>query len=809
MSMINSQHSLKRRMVLLEERLAAVDTEKAALLAEMEALQTQLTEEERHRTAAMVPVTQFSPEEKIRIFMNFFRGREDVFPKRWDNAKTGKSGYAPACRNEWVKGVCGKPQVKCGECPNQAFIPVSADIARKHLAGDGTGTYARDHTIGIYPMLKDETCWFLAADFDNEHWQRDAAAFLDTCHRRNVPASLERSRSGNGGHVWIFFSEPVTASEARRMGAALITETMERCPEIGFESYDRFFPNQDTMPAGGFGNLIALPLQRQPREKGNTLFLDEHFEPYPDQWAYLASVRRMTPAEVSAIVSDAAMRGRILGVRMPLEEEDEKPWEARPSRIRPDIPTDQKLPESIDLMLGNQLYIAKADLAPALKNKLIRLAAFQNPEFYLAQAMRMSTFGKPRIIACAEDFPQHIGLPRGCTDDALALFKSLGIKAKVEDKRYAGNALQTQFIGELMPEQQRAAKTMLKYETGVLAATTAFGKTVLAAHIIAARKTNTLVLVHRRQLMEQWIARLQTFLDIPHDQIGMIGGGKRKLTGVIDVALIQSMVRKNTVDDIVADYGQLIVDECHHLSAVSFESVARAFKGKYVLGLTATATRKDGHHPIIFMQCGPIRYKVDAKQQAVLRPFTHQMITRTTALQFTLPGEQKPAIQQLYAAVAADEARNSMIFEDVLKALEAKRCPLILTERKDHAAALAERLSKFCKHVIVMVGGQAAKQRALIKERLATIPESEERLIIATGRYIGEGFDDARLDTLFLAMPISWHGTLAQYAGRLHRLHHAKKQVIIYDYVDAAIPMLAKMAEKRRKGYERLGYQIA
>ncbi len=291
-------------------------------------------------------------------------------------------------------------------------------------------------------------------------------------------------------------------------------------------------------------------------------------------------------------------------------------------------------------------------------------------------------------------------------------------------------------------------------------------------------------------------------------KIGMIGGGKRKPTGGIDVALVQSLVRKNIVDNIVAAYGQLIVDECHHLSAISFEAVAQAFKGKYVLGLTATATRKDGHHPIIFMQCGPIRYKVDAKQQAALRPFTHQVITRPTSLQFILPGEQKPTIQQLYAAVAADEARNLMLFEDVLKALEAKHNPLILTERKDHAAALAERLSKFCKHVVVMVGGQTAKQRALVREQLAAIPESEERLVIATGRYIGEGFDDARLDTLFLAMPISWHGTLAQYAGRLHRLHHAKKQVIIYDYVDAAIPMLSKMADKRRKGYERLGYQV-
>ncbi len=319
-----------------------------------------------------------APEEKIVLFMDLFQGRRDFFPKRWDNQKTGKSGYSPACQNEWVRGVCKKPQIKCSECLNQAFIPVTEQVIRKHFTGEKIGDSRRDYTIGVYPMLKDETCWFLAVDFDKEQWKRDASAYLETCRIRNVPASLERSRSGNGGHIWIFFSEPIPASDARKMGAALLTETMERYPGIGFESYDRFFPNQDTMPSGGFGNLIALPLQYQPRKKGNSVFLNENFEPYADQWGYLSSLRRMRSEEVRVIVEEASSKGRILGVRMLLAEDEEKPWEMSPSRIKSDIPIDQKLPESIEVILNNQIFISKKNIPPALMNKLIRLAAFQN-----------------------------------------------------------------------------------------------------------------------------------------------------------------------------------------------------------------------------------------------------------------------------------------------------------------------------------------------------------------------------------------------------------------------------------------------
>lgn len=467
------------------------------------------------------------------------------------------------------------------------------------------------------------------------------------------------------------------------------------------------------------------------------------------------------------------------------------------------------LPKSITIVLGNQIFIAKNGLPPYLINKLVGLAAFQNPEFYKAQAMRLPVFNKPRIISCAEHFSAHIGLPRGCFDECVELLKSLNIDVVIEDKRNLEKGLKLEFLGELTAEQKKASAALLKYDTGVLSATTAFGKTVVGAFMIAKRQTTTIVIVHRVQLMEQWIERLKAFLNITDKQIGVICGKKRKPSGIVDVAVMQSLIKKNKVYDIVANYGQVIVDECHHISAISFEEVVKSCKSKYMLGLTATATRKDGHQPIVFMQCGPIRYTVNAKQQAKLRSFSHRAIIKNTRFHFLAIDEQKITIGQIYAEMIVSNERNQLIFNDVLAALKLGRSPLLLTERKEHVIYFAEAFSKFCKNIVVMVGGQSSKQLKAVTAQLSSIPDNEERLLIATGKYIGEGFDDKRLDTLFLTMPISWHGTLAQYAGRLHRAHQDKKEVIVYDYVDNNVAMLAKMAEKRMKGYTNLGYSIS
>ncbi|REE90631.1 hypothetical protein A8990_106136 [Paenibacillus taihuensis] len=739
-----------------------------------------------------------TPMEKIQLFRSLFRGRDDLYPNRWEN-KAGKSGYSPACQNEWTF-VCKKPQIKCSDCSHREFIPVTDETISNHLDAKF------NRTIGIYPMLEDEKCWFLAIDFDKHNWKQDAAAVMDTCRQSKVPAALERSRSGNGGHIWIFFDQSIEASLARKFGCALLTRTMETRYELGLDSYDRLFPNQDTLPRGGFGNLIALPLQGGPRKDGNTVFIDENFTPYEDQWSFLSGLSKMTLAEVQNRVHELTRNSSLLNVGTWDDTMDEdKPWEKQQPDMD-EVLVNLPLPPKVYLVHSNMIYVEKNGLPVKFMNQIRRLASFQNPDFYKTQAMRLPTYGKPRVISCTEDYSKHIALPRGCLQLVINLFEKHDVELVITDERNKGIEVDVNFTGQLSILQDAAARSILAHDTGILSATTAFGKTVVGASIIASRKVNTLILVHRRELMDQWKERLATFLDRSPQDIGIIGGGKEKRTGIVDIAVIQSLNNKGQIKDYITEYGQIIVDECHHISAFSFEQVLKKANAKYVVGLTATPTRQDGQQPIVLMQCGPIRTRIDAKSQAYVRGFEHKVLPRYTTFQLSIQ-TPTPSIQTIYQELIEDEARNELIFDDILKCLEEGRSPILLTERTAHVEYFEKKLDNFAKNVIVLRGGMGKKQREELRQRIASIPDTEERVFIATGKLIGEGFDDARLDTLFLVHPISWKGSLQQYAGRLHRSHANKQEVRIYDYIDIQVPLLMSMYKKRVKGYRAMGYR--
>jgi len=789
-----------------QARLAGLDSEREVVSARLQALRAELNSlvaeplppySLSHLPSKTLPAT---PSEKIALFRSLFRGRDDVFARMWTSRRTGRTGYSPVRRGDWQERFRGKNRLSESKLPNEAFVPLTDQVLLDHLQGR--------HVIGMYPLLTDETCCFLAVDFDKQSWMEDVAAFINTCQRADIAAAVERSRSGNGAHVWFFFTAPVTASAARKMGCYLLTETMARRHELSMKSYDRLFPNQDTLPRGGFGNLIALPLQHGPRQEGNTVFLNNQLVPHGDQWAYLASLKRLEPGTVEAVAREASREGQVIGVRMSeMSDEEASPWTRLPSRRKRQAHLTEPLPKTVSSVLVQRLFVEKAGLPSALLNQIKRLAAFQNPEFYKKQSMRLSTAITPRVIACAEELPNHIALPRGCLEDLRDLLREYYVALKVEDRREEGETLELRFTGSLTPLQERAAAAMLKHDFGVMVAPPGVGKTVVGAYLIAARARNTLVLVHRKPLLEQWAAQLSLFLGVEPRAIGQIGGGKHKPNGRLDLAMLQSLGRKGQVDDLVAGYGHVLIDECHHLPAVFFERVLAEVRARYVTGLTATPYRRDGHQPIIHMQCGPVRFSVSSRSHDARRPFLQNLVCRETRFQAAgLDGSA--GIQEIYAAIAADEDRNQLILDDLVAALKEGRSPILLMERRDHVKYFAARLRGVVRHLVVRQGGMTPKERRKAQGELADIPNSAERLVLATGRYIGEGFDDARLDTLFLAMPVSWRGTLVQYTGRLHRPHPGKTEVRIYDYVDREVPMLRRMFEKRLRGYRAIGYLL-
>jgi len=792
--MTASERSLPcTRSTLKPESLAVRQAENERLIALLEAngIEWRLAPE----PATSPPQTEssrLSTEAKVAIFRRRFRGRTDVYPVRWESKTTGKSGYAPACANEWRAGVCEKPRIKCGGCRNRSLIPLSDAAIYAHLAGD--------HTIGVYPLLEDDSCYFLAIDFDEAEWREDVRAFAGSCTDLGVPVAIETSRSGNGAHAWIFFANRVSARDARRLGTAIISHTCARARQLELSSYDRLFPNQDTIPKGGFGNLIALPLQKKPRENGSTVFVDSDLRPQPDQWEFLASIQPMSPHDIEPTIVRATGGVHPLDVTFIDDEDLATPWK-RDTRSLAKIPG--ATPKSLTVTLANLVYFEKAELSQPLANRLIRLAAFQNPEFYRAQAMRLSVWDKPRVIGCAENYPRHIALPRGCLHAAQDLLRENAIRCDLRDERNAGEPIDARFIGTLRIDQEAAAAAMLHYDVGVLCAPTAFGKTVTAAAMIGRRGVNTLVLVHRTELLKQWQERLQTFLGVGGSMIGTIGGGKAKPTGKIDIAVMQSLSRQGEVNALVENYGHVIVDECHHVGAVSFDAILKRCKAKYVLGLTATPIRRDGQQPIIFMQCGPIRHTAARPADA---PHDLQVLPRSCFARIDLPPES--GIQAVFRHLANDRARTAAIAAEIRKAFDQGRKVLVLTERTEHLDAIRAALGIEVPLPFVLHGRMSRKQRAMLIAELDALPPDAPRILLATGKLVGEGFDHPPLDTLVLAMPVSWKGTLQQYAGRLHREHATKTDVRIIDFVDTGHRALLRMWDKRQRGYRAMGYSI-
>jgi superfamily II DNA or RNA helicase len=801
------QHEwLIERQQLLEriKELEAENTELRKRLGE------DVTPTEKKPTA----MQNLSLQEKVDLFRSLFKGREDVFARRWYSKTSGKAGYQPVCQNEWTP-MCDKRTFKCADCPNRHFSPLTDNDIYRHLEGkDADG---RD-VIGLYVLNEDNTCHLLCTDFDDkncEHgYNNDVLAFIDVCRSWNIPCSVERSRSGNGAHVWIFFDNPVLAVKARRLGNAILTEAMSRNGKISFKSYDRFFPNQDTMPEGGLGNLVALPLQGNARKHGNSVFVDENFEPYPDQWEFLLNVGKLSEQLLEDILKKTA---NIQPLGELSKTSESKPWETpMPKEIgRSDFSSE------VIIIRSNMLYIPLNQLSSKVLNHLKRIASFRNPEFYSKQALRLSTYQTPRIISCADIDDEYLALPRGCEDAVIALLREKDVPYRIEDKCNHGKPISVQFNGVLRDNQQEAVNVLASNSNGVLSATTAFGKTVTAIGLIAKHGVNTLVLVHTKALLDQWVKALEQFLTIdtipeenerkrkrrkPLSPIGTLSSTGNKLHGIIDIALMQSCISDNEVKTFVKEYGMVIADECHHVSAVNFEQILKTVNARYVYGLTATPIRKDGHQPIIFMQCGPIRYSADAKAQMLSQSFERLLVPRFTPFRPIVGSDL--SYTKVAQQLAEDEYRNLFIVKDVIEVLKEGRSPIILTSRTSHVSILAELLKPHCPNVITLIGSESTKDKRQKMEHLQSIPSSEQLVIVATGKYVGEGFDHARLDMLFLVSPVAWKGIVAQYAGRLHREYEGKQDVQIYDYIDIRVPVCESMYRKRLKGYASIGYRI-
>jgi len=799
-SIERSGPSREAKIAELRRRVDSLDAEKLVLEKELQRLQRLELPEMEFVAPEPVGPMSLRPHEKIALFLNLFAARRSVFPKLWENVTTGKRGYSPACDNEWRPGICRKPQIKCAECPHQRFPALDERTAEAHLRGL--------HTIGTYAIREDDSCIFLAADFDGEGWKEDIAAYCNAARKTGVEVSIERSRSGNGAHAWIFFLEPVPAILARRLGTILLAKASAAHPTMGLGAYDRLFPNQDTLPAGGFGNLIALPLANGPRKDGNTVFLDSQLEPHADQWSYLAGVRRLSRPALDEVL------GRMAPLNpLPANERSTNSnFSLQSDEITLDLSRPVVAPGSIvgdlTIRLDSRLHIPRSiPIAPLAALK--RLATFANPVFHEKLRLRFPTYDTPRFIIAGEWHPDRLLLPRGTMDAALGILESAGASITLQDARTEGTRVRWRFGGQLRPGQQAAVEEMTKHDFGVLCAPPGAGKTVMGCALIARHRTSTLVLVHRSLLLEQWRQEAERFLGLKRKEIGFWRGRSSRLTRRLDIAMLPSLARKEDFSSVFEGYGLVIVDECHHVPAVSFEALLKACATRKIVGLTATPKRKDGLEKLLHLQCGPIRHTVIGPNDEIIPKTVY--VRRSS---FHIPGDQgsRPTIHAIWQALVEDADRMKQIVADVRSCLEEGRCPLVLSDRKSHLAALEEALKAEIGLPDIAIyrleSGIGKKLRVKMREEIDHRFETGGKFVLlSTASLVGEGYDLPRLDTLILAMPLSFKGRLVQYAGRLHRPHDDKREIRIYDYVDDN-PVTTAMFRRRSGAYREMGYRM-
>ena len=780
--------------------------------------------------------SESSARDKISLFRSLFRGRDDVYAHGYVK-KDGGIGYSPACANEKTRNcprwTRANPGIKCANCPARELILLNDQAIVAHFRGERDDF--RD-VMGLYVLTPECETWVLVADFDKAGWQRETTLYRDACRSFGLFPAVERSRSGNGAHVWLFFEEAIDAELARNLGCVLITHAMSQAAEIGFESYDRLFPTQSTIAQGGFGNLIALPFQGRAQRRSNSVFVDDGFEAFPDQWRFLSSVSKVSLRQVREIVDSAACGplGQLAfggfsprkasGLLRPTKQLSEA---ASLVQISENAPAG--FPKTVNVLKTNMLHVSKEGLSNGAQNRIRRLAAFGNPEFYRAQAMHQSVYGKHRIIWCGEEDERSIMLPRGCEHKLVELAREQGFACVFDDKRNDGAPIRVEFSGALRDRQQRAADALLRHENGILMAPTGFGKTVVGAYIISKLKMRTLIIVPKTSLVDQWKERLGQFLDIEDDRaplltksgrlskrkrpvVGQIGGGKNVPSGIVDVATFQSLSVKDDLGiphakPAVEGYDLVICDECHYGAAPNLELVMKSVNARRVYGLSATPKRSDGLERIIYMHCGPVRHKVDPKEQAAEQGFRRILQPRFTRVRLASL-EPGATFNQVVESLCGHHARNVLIIDDVASTVEAGRTPLVITNRKEHADELAKLLDESGVTTHVLTGEGTAREKRERIERVRSTTDARYA-IVATGGYIGEGFDLPQLDTLFLASPYSFEGVITQYSGRLHRESEGKEDVIVYDYVDTSVPMLERMYKKRLKTYAKLGYEIA